>query len=98
MSRPSPAIRPGLRCGRQLEAEWTTWVPALPGHQAGAPLRQFGSDDIAALEWIPPRPSGRGSVAADFSRPGTPQISSALPGHQAGAPLRRENERVPEVR
>ena len=87
---PSPAIRPGLRCGS------TSWR-------------------CLSSRGIPPRPSGRGSVAAlrrvrrhgniggpspairpglrcgDTIAPNYEGPAPPLPGHQAGAPLRRDD-------
>ncbi len=87
--QPSPAIRPGLRCG--------SGTPRASRPAARRPPRPSGRGSVAAgiagwwwPSWeAPPRPSGRGSVAAPRwpDRRGAP--CHALPGHQAGAPLRR---------
>ena len=111
---PSPAIRPGLRCGVIPVLVRLAFCTSLPGHQAGAPLRRRpragddqrrrspspairpglrcgdrGHDRAASDAWDPPRPSGRGSVAATATALTASRSALALPGHQAGAPLRR---------
>ena len=85
---PSPAIRPGLRCGRITSSSRSSAPTTLPGHQAGAPLRQLHHPLLLCDRVPPPRPSGRGSVAAPRRHRTRPPHSTALPGHQAGAPLR----------
>ena len=45
---------------------------ALPGHQAGAPLRLQWIADEYGVTAGPPRPSGRGSVAALHRTPTAP--------------------------
>jgi hypothetical protein len=80
-SRLPPAIRPGLHCGRRLPPATcrgsiaaVVTDAASPGHQAGAPLRR----NLAF-----PRPSGRGSIAAErsglFPRPSGRGSIAALP-------------------
>ncbi len=61
---PSPAIRPGLRCGFSTGITSFDGTAALPGHQAGAPLRHLPPSAAPPNMSRPPRPSGRGSVAA----------------------------------
>ena len=85
---PSPGHQAGapLRLGHQRARGRPGRTPS-PGHQAGAPLRRLDClVDVDRLDLFP-RPSGRGSIAADRGA-GSARARQPSPGHQAGAPLR----------
>ena len=64
-----PAIRPGLHCGFFGGHIKPVLAWASPGHQAGAPLRRYRRGDRQAFAIVFPRPSGRGSIAAEAASP-----------------------------
>ncbi len=90
----TPSTSPGHQAGAPLRLgdragphPWVGWLPPAirPGLHCGAAARSRS----VTLRLAFPRPSGRGSIAADARRRGWWRAARSSPGHQAGAPLRR---------
>ena len=84
-----PAIRPGLHCGSAGLPSSSSRSPASPGHQAGAPLRPRHPERVDPEDGCFPRPSGRGSIAAEHEQrlaSGARRLPPAIrPGLHCGA-------------